>query len=167
MIAMRKLTKAVVFMLTLLMPCSLFGCKKTSDFARYDTSEIVAVSISCASMDRRSSYSFGIYLDDGAWLFNADCFTSDHETETVFKGRGVAGEDVEELLQILKENDSIAYAKNYKKPGKSFFNVADGDSYSFCLTFSDGNQYVTGDRQNDLEEFFYHLVKKHDEAISE
>ena len=65
-----------------------------------------------------------------------------------------------ELLDILERNDSIAYAENYKKPMDSPFEVMDETTYSFCLAFSDGEQYNTLDSQGELEKFFYRLAEQ-------
>lgn len=145
--------------------CGLFGCQKAPQPAKHELSEITAVSISCGNMDRSHSYSFWAHKEDNGWLLDAECFTHTFETETKLENRELSGEDAEELLEILEQNESIAYAENYKEPKKFSAEVADETSYCFCLNFSDGNQYVTYDRQKDLETFFYRLAEKYDEAI--
>ena len=113
-------------------------------------------------MDRRYGYSFWIRAQEGAWLFDAECFTHDREIETVFEKREVSSEDVDTLFAILEQSDSITYAENYKKPKASPFMIMDETTYSFCLTFSDGNQCVTYDAQKELEDFFYCLAENAD-----
>lgn len=141
--------------------CGLFGCQKTPKPAKHELSEVTAVSISCGNMDRSYGYSFWAHKEENGWLLDAECFTQNFEEETVFENCELDSEDAKALLEILKENESIAYARNYKEPKKSVFQVADEETYGFCLTFSDGSQYVTHDRQNDLEEFFYRLAEKY------
>lgn len=145
---------------------SLFGCQKAALPAKHELSEITAVSISCANIDRSYSYSFFVHKEENIWLFDAKCFTHNYETETVLNGYELGGNDAKILLEILEQNGSIAYVENYKKPKNLPVQVADDTTYAFCLTFLDKKQYVTYDRQSDLEEFFYDLAKKYDEAIS-
>lgn len=139
----------------------LFGCSKAPKPAQHELSEIRAVSISCGHMDRSYGYFFWIHPEQDKWLFDAECFTHGHEDETMFENREVSGKDMDALFEILERCDSIAYAENYKKPKKlPIFEVMDETTYSFCLTFSDGTQYVTCDRQKELEEFFYRLAEQ-------
>lgn len=154
----KKLVRAVAFMTVVPMLCGLFGCKKTSEYARYGISELTAVSAAYGCADRSAGYSFTVRLDDGVWLFDAECFVSDAEVSV--NGRELSAEEAEEMLRILRDNDSIAYAQRYKKPS-GVLGVSDGDAYSFALTFSDGKQYVTGDRQSGLEGLFYRLAEKY------
>ena len=112
-------------------------------------------------MDRSYGYSFWIHLEQGKWLFNTECFTHDHEVEMVFENREVSSDDTDALFEILEQSGSIAYAENYKKPKDSPFEIMDETTYVFCLTFSDGSQYVTCDRQKELEEYFYRLAEKY------
>lgn len=153
-------------MVALSLICGLFGCQKAPKPAKHELSEITAVSISCGHMDRSYGYSFGAHKEENGWFLNAECFTHNHEVETVLENRELNGEDAETILEILKQNESIAYVENYKKSKILPFHVVDETTYSFCLTFSDGNQYVTCDRQDDLEDFFYRLAEKYNEAIS-
>lgn len=141
--------------------CGLFGCGKAPSPAKRTLSEITAVSIFCGNMDRSHGYSFWAHKEESGWLLDAECFTHHCETETTFKNRELNGEDAETLLEILKRNESIAYVENYKQPKKFTFQVADEETYGFCLTFSDGSQYATSNRQSDLEEFFYRLAEKY------
>lgn len=156
--------KAVTVILGLLAVFTgLFGCNKGPKPTQHDLSEISAVSISCGHMDRSYGYAFRIHRDQDKWLFNAECFTHDHEVETVFENRDINGEEVDAMFEILKKNDSITYAENYKKPKDSPFVILDETTYGFCLTFSDGKQAVTIDRQRELEEFFYRIAEEYNE----
>ncbi len=137
----------------------LFGCGKAPKPAQHQLSEISAVSIACSHMDHSFGYFFWVHREQDKWLFDAACFTHDHADETVFENREVSGKDMDTLFEILERNGSIAYAENYKKPRNPLFEVMDETTYSFCLTFSDGNQHVTCDRQKELEEFFYRLAE--------
>lgn len=142
---------------------SLFGCGKSPKPAQHELSEIRAVSISCGHMDRCFGYSFRIHREQDKWLFDAACFTHDHEDETVFENREVSGKDMDALFEILDRNNLIAYAENYKKPRNFPFEILDETTYGFCLTFSDGSQYVTLDYQKELEEYFYRLAEQSNE----
>lgn len=144
--------------------CGLFGCQKAPKPAEHKLDEITSVSISCGHMDRSNGYSFWAHKEENGWFLDAECFTHNYETETVFENYEIVGEDIDTLLEILNQSNSIAYVENYKKPKKLSFQVSDETIYSFCLAFSDGNQYVTCDVQSDLEEYFYRLAEKYDEV---
>ena len=121
------------------------GCSaaiKRTGSARHTVSDICEVSVTCGHMNRCYGYCFRIRRKNGAWLFDAECFTHNREEETVFEDRAVNGGDIEELPGILERNDSIAYAENYKKPIKLPLRVLDDTSYNFSLTFSEGNRTV-------------------------
>lgn len=105
-------------------------------------SDICEVSVTCGHMNRCYGYCFRIRRENGAWLFDAECFTHNREEETVFEDRAVNGGDIEELPGILERNDSIVYAENYKKPIKLPLRVLDDTSYNFSPTFSEGNRTV-------------------------
>ena len=158
-----KLFRKVVSVLGLIaLFAGLFGCQKTPKPAQHIISEISAVSLSCGHMDHSYGYFFWVHQEQDKWLFNTECFTHDHEVETAFENREVSSEDMDALFDILERSDSITYAENYKKPKKiPFFEVLDETTYGFCLTFSDGSQYVTLDCQKELEEYFYRLAEKY------
>lgn len=140
--------------------CGLSGCKKEQRSESHKISEITAVSISCGHTDRSYGYSFWTHKDGNVWFFDAECFTDNFETEKKFENCVLDDEDSKKLLEILEQNESIAYTENYSaKSGSS--HAADETAYSFCLTFSDGKQCVTYDRQSDLEDFFYPLAEKY------
>ena len=153
--------KTVTVMGLLAIFAGLFGCNKTPKPAQHELSEISGVSLSCGHMDRSYGYFFWVHREQDKWLFNAECFTYDHEVETVFENREVRSNDMDALFEILEQSNSIAYVENYKKPKKlPFFEVMDETTYGFCLTFSDGSQYVTLDYQKELEEYFYRLAEQ-------
>lgn len=139
--------------------CGMLGCKKTQKSAKHKLSEITSVSISCGHMDQSYGYSFFVHKEDGNLLFDAECFIHDNKTEAVIENRKLSLDEAEELMRLLEQNGSIAYAENYRKPKKPPLQAADETVYSFCLAFSDGDQYVTGERQGDIEEFFYRLAE--------
>ena len=145
----------------------LFGCNKAPKPARHSISEISSVSISCGHMDRSYGYCFWLRREEDVWLFDAECFIHDHEDEAMFEGREVKSEDVDVMLKIIEQNDSITYAENYKPPKKLPFEVMDETTYSFCLTFSDGSRYLTSDSQAELENFFYRLAEKYGNTETE
>ncbi|MBP3305090.1 MAG: hypothetical protein J6L24_03880 [Oscillospiraceae bacterium] len=140
----------------------LFG--KAPGPVRHELSETKGISISCCHMDRSFGYSFWIRREGDAWLFDAECFTHDHEVETVFENREVADGDRKALFAILERCGSISYAEHDRKPKKSPFQILDETTYCFCLTFSDGSRYVTRDRQKELEAFFYRLAEQTGDA---
>lgn len=148
-------------MSVLSLACGLLGCQKEPEPAKHELSQITSVSISCGNMDRRYSYSFWAHKEENGWFLDAECFTYNYETETLFNSCELDSEDEKTLLEILEENESIAYVENYTKPKKSAAHFVDETTYGFCLNFSDGSQYVTFDRQKDLEKFFYRLAEKH------
>lgn len=145
----------------------MFGCKKTPKPADYELSDISEVSVSCCHMDYSFGYVFRLHLEDGKWLFDAECFTHDREVQTEFENREVSEEDAVRLLDIVKNNDLITYAANYKKPPASPFVVLDDTTYSFRLTFTDGSYYSTSDCQSEPEEYFYSLAEKYGDAETE
>lgn len=145
--------------------CGLAGCHKAPKPAKHELSEISSVSISCGHMDRSYGYSFYVHRVENGWVLEAECFTNQHESETVLENCELSGEDAQALLEILEQNERIAYAENYRKPKKLSAQTADEPAYSFCLTFSDGNQYVTCDRQDGLEEFCYRIAEKYKEEV--
>ena len=157
------LKKAVAVMGILTVLSGLFGCTKAPKPAQHTISEISDVSISCGHMDRSYGYFFWVHREQDKWLFNAECFTHDHEVETVFENREVSGQNMDALFEILEHSDSITYAENYKKPKAPLFEALDDTTYTFCLTFSDGSRYTTCDRQKELEEFFYLLAEHSNE----
>lgn len=159
--AKKTLITAIAAVLSML--CGLCGCKKEPKPAQHTLSDITSVSIFSGNMDRRYSYFFRIHKEEDKWLFDTECFTHDREEETAFENREIGSEYVDELLDILEKNDSIAYAENYKAP-KSFpvFEAADESSCGFSLTFTDGSKYATEDTQSELEEFFYRLAESLD-----
>ncbi|MGN1414145.1 MAG: hypothetical protein ACI4WY_07860 [Anaerovoracaceae bacterium] len=46
----------------------------------------------------------------------AQCFTKDHEQETMFEGRPLSKENVETLLGILKKYGTVDFAERYIAP---------------------------------------------------
>lgn len=144
----------------------LFGCKNAPDTAEHNVSEITGVSISCGNPDLSGEYFFNIQKKDDLWLFDAQCYDRNGE-KIAINGLEISENDVDELLQILKRNDSITYVRNYKKPLKLPFNVKDDTSYAFSLTFSNGDRYVTYDSQKETEEYFFRLSEKYTDVNSD
>lgn len=154
----RKTVTAVCLLSVL---AGLFGCGKTQ---HHNVSQISAVSISCSHMDYSYGYHFLLRKENGVWLFDAECFTDDHKTETVLKGKAVSNDDVAELLDIIERNETVKFAKTYKKP-KKLFEVLDETVYGICLTFDDGSRYNAdsiGSARQELESFFYRLAEESD-----
>lgn len=137
------------------------GCKKTDVPADHTLSEITAISISCGNDDRCCSYSFWAHKEDQIWLFDAQCYLPDQDVATVFHNYELSQPKMQIALRILEENKSIAYVENYKQPKKFSLSAVDETTYAFCLTFSDQKQYLSYDRQEDLEEYFYRLAEEY------
>lgn len=140
---------------------SVFGCKKIQPNARHELSELQSVSISCGNSDRSCSYSFSVYYESEKWLFDAECFTDSGQNETSFSKIELTEAELDGLFEILKRNESISYAENYKEPKKHGGFAADTDYYVFALTFSDDTRLVTYTRQSETEEYCYRLAEKY------
>lgn len=141
--------------------CNLLACQKAAENSEHELSEITSVSISCGHTNRNNGYSFWVHKKDNCWLFDAECFTHNYEKETRFKDQSLNRKDEEKLFDILSKNESISYAENYKKSKMSSLRAVDDTVYAFCLCFSDEKQYLTNDRQKDLELYFYCLAEKY------
>ena len=152
-------------MATLSLIGGLFGCKNAQKTAKHKLSDVTSVSISHGNMDRSYSYSFCAHKEDEIWFFDAECFTREYETETVLKDRKMGGDDAAALLEILERCECVAHAENHNKTKRSWFFVADEETYVFCLSFSDGEQCIAADRQSDLEKYFYRLAEEYNKTI--
>lgn len=161
----KGLIKTVLFSAAAVSLCTLFGGCQRQRPQQHELSEVVSVSASCSSADRTCGYSFSANKTADGWLFCADCFTNSLETETKLENTALSGDEVNALLEILEKNESIVYAENYKKPKKAPSGTRDGDSYGFALTFSDETQYVTYERQPELERLFYSLAEHYGNAF--
>lgn len=155
----KSLIKTVLFSAAAVSLCTLFGGCQSQKPQQHELSEVASVSASCSSADRTCGYSFLAYKSADGWFFGADCFTNNFETETKLENIPLSGDEVNALLEILEKNESIVYVENYKKPKKAPSGVKDGDTYGFVLSFSDKAQYVTYDRQPELEKLFYSLAE--------
>lgn len=160
----KVLRRVVTCMGVIAILAGLLGCSKEPKPAQHTIEDISSISISCCHMDRSFGYYFCIRREDNKWLFDAECFIHDHNDETVLENCVVATEEMDTLFEILERSNSIAYAENYKKPIESPFEVLDETTYSFCLTFSDGSQYVTCDWQKELEDYFYQIAEQMSET---
>lgn len=145
----------------------LWGCANASPTAAHTISEITSVSISCGEMDRSYSYSFWLHANDDTWLFDASCFTKQHEIETSLTDCVITEEETAAILAILEQNDSIAFVENYVAKHKSNNGIPDASSYGFALTFSDGAQYSADKQQKELETHFYSLAEKYANIVSD
>lgn len=154
-----KLRKAVFLIIGLSLFFGLSGCKRTAVPVNHTLSDIKALSISSGNADRRYGYSFWVHKEEHDWFLNVSCFLPEQETETTFENYELSNQDIEAIFDILEQNESISYVENYKQPQKTLFSVMDEITYGFCLTFSDGTQSLSHDRQYDLEGFFYRLVE--------
>ncbi len=155
---MRRSGRMLLLALGACLLCGLFGCSAAPAPAAHTLSEVTAVSISCGAMDQSASYSFWARREADGWLLDAACFTQQNEVETSFENRSLTDAEVESLFAILEQTQALAAAQQVKKLPVS---AADAESYSFCLTLSDGTQYLTGDRQAALEAYFYRLAEAH------
>lgn len=130
---------------------------------RYETlkhslSELTSVFIDETGTAQDSGYSFWIRLEEGNWIFEGK--RSVDGVYVAVTDAEVSDEEREELFSALEENGAVLYGENYKQR-KSFFRVSDGDSHGFVLTFSNGDQCVTYERQKYLEQYFFRLAEKY------
>ncbi len=136
----------------------LFGCAGTSESPKHSLSELTSVSVGETGSDQTGGYSFWIRLEDEGWAFEGDCSIGDGNV-SVMDAR-VTSEEREELFSALEENGAVLYAENYKQR-KNSSRASDGDSYGFVLTFSNGDQCITYERQEYLERYFFRLAEKY------
>lgn len=139
----------------------LTACQKKAERPKHQLFEITSVSISSAHINQLNSYSFFAHKEKNNWFFDAEYFANGSEIQTQIKNQELSSEETEKLFNILSQNGSIAYCENYKNSRKLFSDAVDEDVYAFCLSFSDGKQFLTKDRQKDLELYFYHLSEKY------
>lgn len=159
---MNKIIRAVLVLALLSFISGLFGCKGKTP--RHSAKDIRGVSVSCGHMNRSFGYSFWVRTDSKSVLFDADCFTQNKEIPTVLEAVEISESEFDELMKIIEEKQLIKYAENYKKPPKSPFMVLDDTTYAFNLTFTDGENILTNDRQEELENFFCALAEKYAET---
>ena len=169
-----KLRKAVVLLGLMTVLAGLLGCTAKPRDAEpvHDVSEVCAVSIGCGHMDYSFCYNFMLKRSDeeagqagadSGWYFEGGCFLRDEYERTDFEPTPVSSESAAKLLDIIEANNTIAYAENYKAPKKLKVFALDETTYSFCIEFSDGQQYIISEmipEQNELEEYFYDLGKE-------
>lgn len=169
-----KLRKAVVLLGLMTVLAGLLGCTAKPRDAEpvHDVSEVCAVYIGCGHMDYSFCYNFMLKRSveeagqagaDSGWYFEGGCFLRDEYERTDFEPTPVSSESAAKLLDIIEANNTIAYAENYKTPKKLKVFALDETTYSFCIEFSDGQQYIISEmipEQNELEEYFYDLGKE-------
>ena len=175
-----KMRKAVMLLALMTVLAGLIGCTAKPRDAEpvHDISEVCMVSMGCGHMDYSCCYNFtltrraeeagkaveaGQAGQDSGWYFEGGCFLRDEEERTDFEPTPVSRESAAKLLDIIQANNTIAYAENYKAPKKLKIFALDETTYSFCIKFSDGQQYIISEmvpEQNELEEYFYDLGKE-------
>ena len=169
-----KMRKAVMLLALMTVLAGLIGCTAKPRDAEpvHDISEVCMVSMGCGHMDYSCCYNFmlkrsaeeaGEAGHDSGWYFEGGCFLRDEEERTDFEPTPVSSDSAAKLLHIIEANNTIAYAENYKAPKKLEIFALDQTTYSFCIEFSDGQQYIISEmvpKQNELEEYFYDLGKK-------
>lgn len=158
---MRCNMKAVLIVMALLSLFSgLFGCRGQTP-PKHTAAELTGASISCGHMNRLFGYSFWVRKDGSSLLFDADCYTHEREVQTVLESVEITESEFEELLTVITDNQLIQYAENCKQPSKSPIMAMDETTYAFSLSFADGESYLTKDRQEELENYFYTLAEKY------
>ena len=169
-----KMRKAVMLLALMTVLAGLIGCTAKPRDAEpvHDISEVCMVSMGCGHMDYSCCYNFmlkrsaeeaGEAGQDSGWYFEGGCFLRDEEERTDFEPTPVSSDSAAKLLDIIEANNTIAYAENYKAPKKLEIFALDETTYSFCIKFSDGQQYIISEmvpEQNELEEYFYDLGKE-------
>lgn len=141
----------------------LWGCDKTPAPAAHTAEEITAVAVSHSGMDRSYNHSFYLRTEADEWLFDAACFTCQHEVETELVDCPVTAEEIDECMSVLTENDIIAYVENHSSAKKNN-HASDAESSSIALTFSDGTQCIAEASRVALETFFYDLAERYADA---
>ena len=166
--------KAVILLILMVVLAGLIGCTAKPRDAEpvHDISEVCMVSMGCGHMDYSCCYNFMLKRSaeeaeearqDSGWYFEGGCFLRDEEERTDFEPTLVSSDSAAKLLDIIEANNTIAYAENYKAPKKLKIFALDETTYSFCIKFSDGQQYIISEmvpEQNELEEYFYDLGKE-------
>ena len=169
-----KMRKAVMLLALMTVLAGLIGCTAKPRDAEpvHDISEVCMVSMGCGHMDYSCCYNFTLKRSaeeaeeagqDSGWYFEGGCFLRDEEERTDFEPTPVARESAAKLLDIIQANNTIAYAENYKAPKKLKIFALDETTYSFCIKFSDGQQYIISEMvpgYGELEEYFYDLGKE-------
>ena len=169
-----KAREAVMLLALMTMLAGLIGCTAKPRDAEpvHDISDVCAVSIGCGHMDYSFCYNFMLKRSaeeaeeagqDSGWYFEGGCFLRDEEERTDFEPTPVSSDSAAKLLDIIEENNTIAYAENYKAPKKLEIFALDEITYSFCIEFSDGQRYIISKmvpKQHELEEYFYDLGKE-------
>ena len=169
-----KMRKAVMLLALMTVLAGLIGCTAKPRDAEpvHDISEVCMVSMGCGHMDYSCCYNFMLKRSaeeaeeagqDSGWYFEGGCFLRDEEERTDFEPTPVSSDSAAKLLDIIEANNTIAYAENYKAPKKLKIFALDETTYSFCIKFSDGQQYIISEmvpKQHELEEYFYDLGKE-------
>ena len=155
--------KAVLVVALLSFITGLFGCKGTTA-PRHAAADVSGASISCGHMNRAFGYSFWVREDGEALLFDAECFTNEWQVPTVLESVEISGDEFDGLLKIIEDGGLIQYAENYKEPPKLPVSAMDETTYAFSLSFKDGESFLTKNRQEALETYFYALAEKYAET---
>ena len=175
-----KMRKAVMLLVLVTVLSGLLGCTAKPRDAEpvHDVSEVCMIYIGCGHMDYSCCYNFMLKRSteeaveagqvgeagaDSGWYFEGGCFLRDEEERTDFEPTPVSSESAAKLLNIIRANNTIPYAENYKAPKKLKIFALDETTYSFCIEFSDGQQYIISEmlpEQNELEKYFYDLGKE-------
>ena len=172
-----KMRKAVILLSLMVVLAGLFGCTSEPRDAEplHDISEVCMISIGCGHMDYSCCYNFTLTRSaeeaveagkagaDSGWYFEGGGFLRDEEERTDFEPTPVSSESAAKLLDIIQANNTIPYAENYKAPRRPKLFALDETTYSFCIKFSDGQQYIISEMvpgYGELEEYFYDLGKE-------
>lgn len=136
---------------------AILGCNGRDPAPRHSAGDITALSISYGCMDRSLSYSFNIHRADGSWLFDAECFVDVSEREVAITDHPLDSKDIDVLFAVLESSRAVLNVENAKS-SKHRARTSDGDSYVFCITFSDGERCIASERQSELEGLCYRLA---------
>ena len=161
-----KMRKAVMLLALMTVLAGLIGCTAKPRDAEpvHDISEVCMVSMVCGHMDYSCCYDFmlkrgaeeaGEAGHDSGWYFEGGCFLRDEEVRTDFEPTPVSSDSAAKLLHIIEENNTIAYAENYKAPKKLEIVAWDDTTYGVCIEFSGGQRYIGSKmvpKQHELEE---------------
>lgn len=154
---MKKIKKVVIVMALL---SFLFGCNKTTE---YSIDDIRSVSISCGHMDNSFSYSFYLREKDDKWLLDAQFCIDSQSPQIEYENHHIEKEDVDELLNIIKEQEIIEKVQKYKEK-KSNIIISDETIYCTSIQFKDGEMIMAKKQiSQDLTNYFYSLAEKYAE----
>ena len=135
--------------------------KKRIREPEYPVDNIRSVSVSCGHMDFSCSYSFCLRKGENGWLLDAEFAPDTVQTRVEYEGCPVAEQDVQELLDIVREQRVTEKLRRYKKPKLKVF-VLDETAYYTAILSADGARLGAAIFiGTEAEACFYRLAEKY------